>query len=268
MYRRDVHAHLPTARHAWLYALPCVHLPRSVACHGERYEHVRTFKHDFFAATGLYRGPQGLCVLKLGRFNPILGVPTAWIGRFLRWQEERTYAILGDMAGLPRYVGRVGTTGFLHTFVPGRVLQKGDRVNDLFFDQLAALLRSMHERGVAYVDLNKPQNILLGDDGRPYLIDFQISLRCPRPSPFLPWRYALRWVWSLFCDADGYHLLKHKRRLRPDLLTEPERDAAGGVGFWIQAHRLIARPLTHLRRRLLTRLSRSETVDVAGSAAK
>ena len=41
--------------------------------------------------------------------------------------------------------------------------------------QLHDLLREIHRRNVAYVDTNKPENILLGDDGRPYLIDFQIS---------------------------------------------------------------------------------------------
>lgn len=260
--------HLPRARHQWLYALPCAHLPLWVRCNGEIYRHVRTFKHDFFAATGVYDGPQGVCVLKLGRVNPLFGVPLRWIGRFLRRQEERAYELIGDQPGVPRFIGRVGDTGFLHAFVPGRPLEKGDAVGGAFFDELQKLIASIHARGMAYVDLNKPQNILLGDDGRPYLIDFQISLIVGPPGMLRPWRWPLRWLLARFQDADRYHSLKHKRRLRPDLLTDAERQVVERLSIWIRLHRLVARPLTNLRRRVLRRLSKSETVEVAGSSAK
>lgn len=268
MFAARRYRHLPQARHAWLYALPCVHMPTWVRCDGALYRHIRTFKHDFFAATGLYEGPAGPCVLKLGRINPLFGLPLAWSGAFLRRQEQRAYQLAGDLPGVPRYIGDVGPTGFLHTYVPGRPLDKGDAVGDRFFDELQELVAQLHARGMAYVDLNKPQNVLLGEDGRPYLIDFQISLRVGRPSWGRPWRWPLRWALAAFQDADCYHLLKHKRRLRPDLLQPAERARLERLSIWIRLHRLLARPLTQLRRRLLRRLARSEAVEVAGSAAK
>lgn len=260
-------AKLPAGpRHEWLYALPGGRLPDAVETNGERYERVETFKHDFFAATGLYRGPAGLAVLKVGRTNALFGVPLRWIGRLLARHEVRLYQLLQDLPGVPRCVGPVGETGFLHAFVPGHPLGRREHVSDTFFDELETLLAAVHARQIAYVDLNKRQNILVGDDGRPYLIDFQIALHLPRTG----WRGwgVSQWVLKRFQRADRYHFLKHKRRLRPELLTPGERAEVERLSIWIRLHRLVARPLTQLRRWVLRRLGAGSADGVAGSSAK
>jgi hypothetical protein len=246
--------------------LPDGVLPPSVTCRGARYEHVHTFKHDFFAATGIYRGPDGLAVLKIGRATDFLSLPMAWIGKFLARREIHLYAETQSLPGVPRLIGPVGKTGFLHAFVPGHPLERREAVSDAFFDELGALLAAIHARHIAYVDLNKRQNILVGDDGHPYLIDFQISLWLPPTG----WRRLrpVRWLLARFQQADCYHFLKHKRRLRPDLLTPDELAQVSHLSIWIRLHRLFARPLTNLRRRTLKRLNRTEDVEVAGSSAK
>src|SRR6185503_20971788 len=79
----------------WLYALPGGALPAQVTCEGRRYALVDVFKHDFFAATGLYRGPKGeRVVLKLGRQTPFLTIPLRWLGEFLTRREVRMYSKL------------------------------------------------------------------------------------------------------------------------------------------------------------------------------
>ncbi len=241
-------------------------MPANVQCAGMRFEHVETFKHDFFAATGLYRGPEGLAVLKIGRYNECLTLPTTWIGRFLTNREVRLYTEVQGLSGVPRLIGRVGETGFLHEFVPGHALGRREQVSDAFFDELADLLLTLHSRHIAYVDLNKRQNVLMGDDGRPYLIDFQISLLLPP----IGWRRLapVQWLLRRFQRADRYHVLKHKRRLRPDRMTEDEWKQVGRIGVWIRLHRLLARPLTMLRRRTLQRLQQADGTSVAGSSAK
>ncbi len=227
---------------------------------------MKTFKHDFFAATGLYRGPDGLAVLKLGRRGGFLGFPLAWIGEFLASREAAMYRRVQHLPNVPRYIGRVGANGFLHAYVPGRPLRRDDVPPDGFFPELESLLAQLHARDIAYVDLNKRENILLGDDGRPYLIDFQISVYLPRRGVGrLP---PLRWLLARFQHADEYHCLKHKRRARPDQLTDEQRRNATRISPWIALHRFVARPLTQLRRRVLARLRRSESATVAGSDAK
>jgi hypothetical protein len=256
----------PRLPHPWLYALPGGRLPDRVTCAGQRYEIVETFKHDFFAATGLYRGASGLAVLKINRTNEFFGLPLGWAGRLLARREIRLYAAARDLPGIPRLLGAVGETGFMHAFVPGHPLGRREAVGELFFAQLLALVSALHTRHIAYVDLNKRQNILVGIDGRPYLIDFQISLHWP-PTGWRRWSVA-RWLLTRFQHGDYYHCLKHKRRLRPDLLTADEARAVARLSPWIRVHRWIARPLTHLRRRTLRHLRTGQSMPVPGSAAK
>ena len=252
----------------WLYALPSGALPPRVQCEGRSYTLIEVFKHDFFAATGLYRGPKGeRVVLKLGRQTPFMTVPLRWLGEFLTRREVRMYSKLQGTPGIPRLVGVLShAAGFLHDFVPGHPLGRDEQVSDTFFDELLAMVRDLHARHMAYVDLNKRQNVLVGDDGRPYLIDFQISLHIPRAGwgRFPP----LRWLLARFQHGDWYHCLKHKRRLRPDLLTDAERSEVESLSPWIRLHRVVSRPFTNMRRATLQRLKKTQTVEVAGSAAK
>ncbi len=255
-----------TPRHAWLYALPGAAMPSAVECAGRILTHRETFKHDFFAATGLYEDAQGQVVVKINRVQGLGGIPLQWIGWFLARREIRHYQVAQGIEGIPALIGPVGATGMAHAFVPGCPLGRYEAVNDQFFDRLEAMLAELHRRDMAYVDLNKRQNILLGEDGRPHLIDFQISLWLPARG----WGRLslLRWFLARFQHGDNYHFLKHKRRLRPDLLREGERLRVERVSIWIRIHRAWARPVTYARRALLRWLRRGETVKVAGSDAK
>lgn len=258
--------HSARPRHGWLYALPNARLPHTVDCASQRYDLVETYKHDFFAATGLYRGDTGLAVLKLNRVQPVLFVPLRWIGRLLAAREIQAYQAAAGIRGIPALLGTVGDTGLMHAYVPGRPLQRRDTVSDTFFAELRELLDRLHQRHMAYVDLNKRQNIILGEDGRPYLVDFQISLWWP-PSGWRKMAPA-RWLLARFQRGDDYHFLKHKRRLRPDQLTDADRRALGRISFWIRLHRAVTRPLTHVRRFFLRRLRAGDDQVVAGWGAK
>lgn len=241
---------------AWLRALGRSDLPEQVEFGGFVYRRVQVFKHDFFAATGMYQGDGGKIVLKMGRQAWLLALPMAWIGRFLAHREVRLLSKAAGIEGVPRLVGRWSRTGFAHDYVEGRPLQKEDRPGDDFFPSLERLLDELHARDLAYVDLEKRENILLGEDGRPHLIDFQISYDLSRfGRRFWPARAMLR----MLQRSDRYHLLKHWRRLRPDQLTEAQWREAKRPPFWISWHRRIFRPMTVLRRHVLVWLGGRET---------
>jgi len=256
-----------TVRHAWLRALGVSEMPAAIDLADGRYQHARTFKHDFFAATGLYEGPSGKVVLKLGRTVSLLGLPMAWLGQWAADHEADMYRLAEGVAGVPRCLGRVGRTGFVHAFVEGHPLQRHERVSDEFFDQLRAILDELHARGMAYVDLEKRENILVGAEGRPWLIDFQISYPGPQLDEQIHRRYgpgalhrlvprALRaYLLARLQAGDHYHLLKHQRRHRPDTLTPEEVAASYRVSKAIQLHRRLMRPLTLLRRSILKQLT-------------
>ncbi|MCG3178368.1 MAG: hypothetical protein BIFFINMI_00695 [Phycisphaerae bacterium] len=228
-------------------------LPAELTFGRRRFGFVRQFKHDFFAATGLYQADDGgalsQVVLKLQRQRPYFCVPMRWLGAWLTRHEAVIYRDLADVPGVPALVGLHGPTGFVHEFVPGQPLHRDNRVSDTFFDELADLLRAIHARGLAYVDLNKRQNILVGQDGRPYLIDFQISFRLGRRGGELP-----RSILKMLQEHDWYHFAKHKRRCRPDQMTADEIAASYQPTGPLSLHRRISRPYFKVRRWLLTRM--------------
>ena len=237
-------------------------LPDEFELDGATYRLVRTVKHDFFAATGFYEDARGKrVVLKISRVADFGGWPLLWVGRWLCRRERRFYGKLQDLPSVPRLLGTLGPTGFVHEYVPGRPLSADRPVPDGFFQQLQDLLEELHRRRIAYVDTNKPENILLGDDGRPHLIDFQISWDLHELGDF----FLNRWWLHHLQREDEYHILKHKRRLRPDELTDDEARRAGRKSVLIRTHRFLFRPYFLIRRHTFRRLRASGRLLPEGS---
>ncbi len=237
-------------------------LPETIEVEGKNYRREKIVKHDFFAATGFYAAEDGTrAVLKMGRTTTFFGIPFKWIGRRLCQRELNCYRRLADVPNIPDVLGEVGETGFLHAYIPGRPLARKDPVPDNFFPQLHSLLAELHRRNIAYVDTNKPENILLGDDGRPYLIDFQISFALDAASR----NPIQRWWLHRLQRADIYHILKHKRRMRKDQLTEEEAKIVAHRGPLIHLHRIITKPYFFIRRRLFKWLRRTGRILPEGS---
>jgi serine/threonine protein kinase len=97
--------------------------------------------------------------------------------------------------------------------------------------------------------MNKPDNVLVGSDGRPVLIDFQISW-APAAS-WGPVGRLKRRLLAMFQEADLYHVRKLKRLYRPDLMTPEERARSKERPWFLNLHRLIGAPLRDLRRKFL-----------------
>jgi hypothetical protein len=116
-----------------------------------------------------------------------------------------------------------------------------------FFPTLEALLRAMHSRKIAYVDLHKRENILVDVEGDPFLIDFQISVAWPSWLVGGP-------LFAILRRSDEYHLMKHWARSRPEQCGIDEVALRKRIPWMIRAHRLVARPLREARRRLLVKL--------------
>src|SRR5262249_22971476 len=142
-----------------------------------------TFKHDSWAATGLYEGPSGvLRIVKLHRLASVGGLPLGWLGRRMARHEIHLLQSLADLKGVPKLAGKVTVAGHrlqnavARDFIEGHPLGNREDVDQSFFPSLEALLRVMHSRKIAYVDLHKRENILVNTAGEPCLIDFQISV--------------------------------------------------------------------------------------------
>jgi hypothetical protein len=241
-------------RPAWLKALGTRSLPETVAIGGVAHRLRETFKHDSWAATGLYEGPSGvLTVVKLHRQSAVLGISMGWLGRRMARHEIQLLTALADLKGLPALSGQVLSEGRIlrnavaRSYIEGHPLGNRENVNESFYPALRALLRAMHERKIVYVDLHKRENILVNERGEPSLIDFQISIAWPRWLPPGP-------LFALFRRGDEYHLMKHWSRSRPEQCGFDEVALRQRIPWPIRAHRLVARPFRELRRRLLVKL--------------
>ena len=226
--------------------------PARIEVDGGEFELETVFKHDFFAYTGLYRGGERRVVLKMGRVASLFGLPLSWIGRLHAWHESTVFERVDDLQLVPRFTGRYGRHGITHEFVEGHELVRGEHVRDDFFDRLRDGLIEIHQRGVAYVDLEKPENVLVGDDGAPWLFDFQVSCAWPfrRGRGFPPFR----WLLARLQQTDLYHVEKLRRRCRPDSMTFEEQMASRRRPSHVRYFTNVTRPLIHLRRRILNRV--------------
>ncbi len=244
------------SRPALLRALGDGEPPEAVRAGGRDYRRVDVFKHDSWAATARYTSPAGDIVCKFNRVQPILWLPMSWLGRRLAIREALAFERLAGVPGVPAGCGPVSAAGHVlphacgHDYVEGHPLAAGERVGDRFFPALVHLLATIHARRMAYVDLHKRENVLVGDDGLPHLIDFQVCLGLWSPrdegNPI-----ARRLVAALQ-DADRYHLAKHVRLHRPDQAHLIAELGGGERPAWIGWHRTFAVPLREMRRRLLT----------------
>ena len=235
-----------------------------------QYKRALLFKHDFFAATVLYHfkktapatpsksrktfslpkgPPPEKIVLKISRRSDFLGFPLEWLGRFIRDHEWAILKRLRGIDGIPVPLTTFENTGLIYTYIEGCTLDAKPNLPDDFFDQLEIILKNIHRRHTAFNDLNKRGNILLCPNGKPALIDFQLAF-CP---PFIWSRrkpVAGSFLKNLQQD-DLYHLNKHKRRLRPDLMSPQQKEQSRTLSPGIVLHRKFSRPLTLLRRKFL-----------------
>ncbi|MBI3269755.1 MAG: hypothetical protein HYZ53_12085 [Planctomycetes bacterium] len=211
--------------------------PQELLVAGISYRRLGMLKSDFFSDNHLLERDGRKFVLKRARFRHVGGSLLEPLAGRISRREAHIYSLLDGIPGIPRYLGTVGPDAYFHEYVEGENLSQHERRRGKrslpadFFDRLGEILARVHERGVAYGDLCKKGNVIVGADERPYLIDFTISFSVhDGPRAF---RHARRWFFDVIREADRYHLAKFKRHYQPERLTDDE--------WWI----LENRPLLH-----------------------
>lgn len=224
--------------------------PQTLEIHGKAYSYEKVLKEDFFSVNLLYRAADGdRYVLKISDFRFIFGFFLTPLAILMSRREYRIYRRVADLPLVPELGQRFGLRGYLHKFIEGRTLHELERegkceLPDDFFDRLKGTLDELHRRRIFYMDLNKQGNIILGDDGLPYLIDFQVCI---------DFKYRNRLfdkLFDLFIKEDIYHLYKHKKRFRPDLMNEEELSLAKRSEFGKLVNRYYGDPYRRLKRRI------------------
>ena len=138
------------------------------------------------------------------------------LGLWLIHKEWKIYSRLVGMNGIPRAVERIDRFAFAMEFVPGKPIQRGEVLPPSFFSRLERVLREIHSKGVVHLDLRHKGNILLSENGEPFLIDFNSSL-------FFKEKGILRRVlFPILQWVDYGGLLKLKQRVSPSSMTSEE----------------------------------------------
>ncbi|HEX5054778.1 MAG TPA: phosphotransferase [Planctomycetota bacterium] len=221
----------------------------------------RLLKRDALGRVELVRDGTGFVVQRVPSRVPVLGT----VARLMIRREHRALSALAGLADVPAVV--VGARGVARrSWLPGQPLSVARELPRDYFDRLEELVRAMHARGVCHNDLHKEGNILVGDDGRPALIDFQLASLHPRRGRSFGLRAAedLRQIQkhrSLYCRGMGtespidlglrrprllarawrrlwkpvYNTLMRRSGLRARLSSGEPRRRAGAWPRWVDA---------------------------------
>jgi hypothetical protein len=187
---------------------------------------------------------------KFNRVHRLLLLPMAWLGRRLAQREQRVLQLMQGKPGFPNWPGPVRVDGqvwpnaIAHGWIEGQTFRPWLRVDDQFFPRLEGMIAALHAHGIAYVDMSKWENILVGDDGLPYLLDYQVHVRLPRWGP-------LGWLLRRIQKADLYYLHRHWLRARPDQFSPGERDRWTRASMLIRLVERLGAPWRALRKSVL-----------------
>jgi RIO-like serine/threonine protein kinase len=217
----------------------------TVVLGGRTFRSLSVMKEDRYARSTLLEGARGRrFVLKESVMRLAPGVRVPPLAALLARHEAGILDRLAGVPGIPRMTARPRPDAFLREFVEGETVRDTERVPDGFFASLEEVLRAVHARGVAYVDLAKEENVIVGADGRAWLIDFQVSVA--REGPLRP-------LVGRFQREDLYHLSKMRLRRRPDEATGEDRRRVAGRSRLARLHRATVKKAYNLLTRHLVK---------------
>jgi serine/threonine protein kinase len=177
----------------------------------------------------------------------------AIVGPVLIRREFGAMRNLMGVDGIPQLVGRMDKYALAMEHISGISLEHVSQgtLSNKFYDELTEVINNMHSRGIAHCDLRSRGNVMLGDNCKPYVVDFAACVYRGRGiNPFT------KWLFSQFVIADNNAVLRIKQRLSPELLTDKEKtELATPLPFEVPA-RIVGESIRKLTRRLLTRRKR------------
>ncbi len=202
--------------------------PDETVIEGETYRYEKTLKDDLWSVNVLYRNDDGKgYILKLTDARTVPALVLRPLLMLLLRHEYNIYKMLADLDGIPKLGPCYGRMGYFHEYVEGRSLHdvpNGDELPDDFFDRLIAIFDKLHERRIIHLDMQKRGNVIVAEDGSPYLIDFQLCIHFkPRSGPLGRWSDRL---FRALVPEVLYHVYKQKRHFQPHLMTDEEKKLA------------------------------------------
>ena len=102
------------------------------------------------------------------------------IGRFLFYRETRALRRLKGIKNIPGPIITPKAYTLVYPYIPGKTLRESitnrDQINDDYFEKLEKLVITIHQYGVAHLDIRNRKNILITLQNKPSIIDFQSAI--------------------------------------------------------------------------------------------
>jgi RIO-like serine/threonine protein kinase len=139
------------------------------------------------------------------------------VGRFLVWREEKAYRRLKGVKGTPILYRVMDGRALILEHIPGRSLESATDTATLapaFFEDLRRVVEEFHGRGICHCDLKRAANILIGTDGKPYVLDWSAAI-LQTEFRFFP----LNLVYQRFILDDFNAVTKHQLRHCPESVS-------------------------------------------------
>jgi RIO-like serine/threonine protein kinase len=173
----------------------------------------------------------------------------ALAGRFLVWREKKAYQKLQGIPGIPVLYGAIKGPALVMEKIHGRGLSAVHQAGGIpqgFYTGLASLLDAIHGAGLAHCDLKREPNIIMGDDGKPYIVDWSASISSGEFG-FFP----LSLIFKRFVRDDLNAVIKLKLKYNPEMVTSEEKARYMDRGFFER----IIRGIRDRSRRFLKRIA-------------
>lgn len=156
------------------------------------------------------------------------------IGRLLVWREKKAYIRLEGLKGIPKFYRVIDGLAIVVEEIQGENLRtleievdkieeyKGNQeicderkkiFSEVFFEALNELVRSYHKRHIVHCDLKRTPNILRGEDGQPYIVDWAAAISKNKVRLF-----PIDLIYKQFLKNDFLAITKLKLYNRPDVV--------------------------------------------------
>lgn len=190
---------------------------------------------------------QSIVVKDFKRSDPLFRLI---VGPILIRREFGALRNLLGVKGVPQLVGRIDRYALAIGHIDGTRVDQIDPalLDNEFYDNLRKVIDEMHAHGVAHCDLRSRGNVMRGENGKPYVVDFAACVYRGRGiNPFT------RWLFHQFTLADRNAVLLLKRRLTPGLLTDEEKSELARPLPFERPARFVGENVRKITRKLLTR---------------
>ena len=137
-----------------------------------------------------------------------IGVFTRRVSEHFIQHEYKIYQRLEGIAGIPKCYGLSDDGSLILEYIDGNSYREKEHIlenRDQFFIDLLALILSIHKAGVSHGDLKRKDNILIGENNQPYLIDFGAAMSLNSKNQFIK-----RWLYNFSKQTDLNAWIKHK----------------------------------------------------------